>query len=68
MQIGYSQRCLADNKASVNISHGHCSELADNLFNPGTPDEVTDLYMSGVLRANAEPSWGHTHSSQSLAL
>lgn len=67
IQIWYLKLCLADDKVSVSVNHGHCSELADSLFNPGMPDEMTDLYMISVLRGNAEPTWDHTHSCQSLA-
>ena len=50
------------------VSHGYCSELADSLFNPGMPDGMIDLYMTGVLRRNAELTWvthtcvSHWHS------
>lgn len=44
------------------VSHGQCSEWADSLFNPGMPDGMIDLYMTSVLRRNAELTWvTHTH-------
>lgn len=67
IHVGYLKQCLADYRASINVSRGHCSELANSLFNPGMPDEMIDIYMPSVLRGSAEITWVRTHSCQSSA-
>lgn len=44
----------------MSAGHGHSSEPAGGILNPGMPDGKIDLYTTDVLRGNAEPTRGHT--------